>query len=264
MNLGISGKTALVTGGVNGIGGGITRGLLEEGCNVIATCRKEEDGNTFVSLLPLELASKLFIWVGDVSNESECLQLVEEMSLRGSAIEILVNNAGHTLNVIDPFCTLEDWRRVMRLNFEAPVQLASAFATDMISKQWGRIVNITSCAGLENSGPVTFSSAKAALTAYTRSMGRVLATLCEGVVMTAVYPGVISTKGGHWDHIAKTDPDRVSRYISERCPLGRFGEITEFVPAVLFFCSQHASFAHGSIIGIDGGQSKHYNSFNYM
>jgi 3-oxoacyl-[acyl-carrier protein] reductase len=94
-------------------------------------------------------------------------------------------------------------------------------------------------------------------------MGRVLAMEAPGVVMTALYPGVIVTPGGHWDNILRNNPEHAGRYISERCPLGRFGEIKELVPSVLFFCSQHASFAHGSIIGIDGGQSKHFAQYNY-
>ena len=114
----------------------------------------------------------------------------------------------------------------------------------------GRIVNITSCAGLENSGPVTFTTAKASLTAYTRSMGRCLAIDSPGVVMTAVYPGVIITPGGHWDEIIKNNPSHAEKYISERCPLGRFGEIDEFVPTVLF-CVRKFTLP-GSIIGVDG------------
>ena len=133
----------------------------------------------------------------------------------------------------------------------------------MSKMNWGRIVNITSCAGLENSGPITFTAAKAALTAYTRSMGRVLAIEDPNIVMTALYPGVINTKGGHWEKILKDNPEHAKKYLRERCPLGRFGNVEEFAPAVAFYCSELASIAHGSIVGFDGGQSKHFTQYNY-
>ena len=129
---------------------------------------------------------------------------------------------------------------------------------------WGRIVNITSCAGLENMGPVTYGVSKSALTAYTRTMGRILATEAKNVVMSAVFPGVVKTKGGHWDKILKTNPKRAIKYLKERMPLGRFGRPSEISPIVVFHCSELASFSHGAIVPVDAGQSRHYMYFNYL
>jgi len=134
----------------------------------------------------------------------------------------------------------------------------------MKESKWGRIVNITSCAGLENSGPVTFSSVKAVTSAYTRSMGRVLAIEEPGIVMTAIFPGVVITKGGHWEEVLKTNPKHAENYLKERCPVGRFGEIDEIGRVVAFYCSDLASFCHGAIIPVDAGQSKHYMAHNYL
>jgi len=187
-----------------------------------------------------------------------------ELRSAGLDVDILVNNAGHTLNVTDPYCPIEDWRNVLRLNFEVAIELSNLLIPGMKKRKWGRIVNITSCAGLENSGPVTFSVAKAALTAYTRSMGRVLAIEEPGVVMSAVFPGVVLTKGGHWEKVLATNPKHAETYLRERCPAGRFGETGEISPVVAFYCSEKASFSHGAIIPVDAGQSKHYMYFNYM
>lgn len=254
---------ALVTGGAQGIGSSITRNLLNEGAKVIATSRSQaaieeliaENGEHKDRLITIqsELAAKGAIHI-----------LVDKIKKLGLDVDILVNNAGHTMNVTDPYCSIEDWRNVFRLNFEVPLQLVNAIVPGMKSRKWGRIVNITSCAGLENSGPVTFSTVKAALTAYTRSMGRVLATEEPGVVMVAVFPGVVVTKGGHWEHVLATNPEHAKRYLQERCPLGRFGEIDEIGPIVAVYCSQLASFCHGAIVPVDAGQSKHFLSFNYM
>lgn len=263
MDLKIKGRTALVTGGVQGIGESITKNLLAEGVRVIATSRSQEAIDEF---LASEFPGKANFSARrtELTGEQDVDRLVASLAADGLAIDILVNNAGHTLNVTDPHCSIEDWRRVFALNFELPIRLVNTLTPGMRARSWGRIVNITSCAGLENSGPVTFSAAKAALTAYTRSMGRVLAMEAPNVVMTAVFPGVVVTKGGHWEHVLKTNPEHAQRYLSERCPLGRFGEIDEIGPVVAFYCSELASFCHGAIVPADAGQSKHYMSFNYM
>ena len=258
MNLGISGKRCLITGACSGIGAEITRSMLEEGATVLGTARSYP--NEFIDSLNSSEKSRFLFAQAELSTRDgvEKLILNEDFDF-----DIVINNAGHTCDITDPFCDADDWASVMQLNFLSPVAIATASVPHMKRRNWGRIVNITSCAGLENSGPVTFTSAKAALTAYTRSMGRVLAIESQGIVMTAVYPGVIVTQGGHWDTILKEDPDRAKKYLSDRCPAGRFGEISEFVPTVMFFASQHASFAHGSIVGIDGGQSRHFTQASF-
>lgn len=263
MDLRIKGKTALVTGGVQGIGESITRNLLAEGVRVIATSRSQAAIDDFLATDFPGIAN-FSARCTELTGEHDVERLVAGLYTDGYSIDILVNNAGHTLNVTDPHCSIDDWRRVFALNFELPIRLINALAPAMKDRQWGRIVNITSCAGLENSGPVTFSAVKASLTAYTRSMGRVLATESPNVVMTAVFPGVVVTKGGHWEHVLKTNPEHAQRYLQERCPLGRFGEIDEIGPVVAFYCSELASFCHGAIVPADAGQSKHYMSFNYM
>lgn len=260
MDLGIKGKHALVTGGCNGIGGQITKDLLKEGCIVTATTRSDSSGESFKTNLSNGLSDRFNYVIGEFSDQENLDIFLKQNSFE---YDILVNNAGHTLGVTDPYCSIDLWHHVFYLNFFSAVQISNACISYMKQQGWGRIVNISSCAGLENSGPVTYTSAKASLTAFSRTMGRILATESPGVVMTALYPGVIVTPGGHWDKVLDENPEHADKYIRERCPLGRFGRIEEFVPAVLFYCSQHASFAHGSIVGIDGGQSKHFLQNNF-
>ena len=150
------------------------------------------------------------------------------------------------------------------INFFNSVQICNLVIPGMKKRKWGRIVNITSCAGLENMGPVTYGVSKAALTAYTRTMGRILAIESKNVVMTAVFPGVVVTKGGHWEKVLKKNPARAKKYLKERAPLGRFGKPNEIAPVVAFYCSELASFSHGAIIPVDAGQSRHYMYFNYL
>jgi len=264
MNLNIENKVALVTGGVQGIGSSITRNLLDEGARVIATSRSQEAIDKFINELDKKYVENLTCIISQLTEPGEILALHDQIKHQNHSVDILVNNAGHTMNITDPFCSIEDWQKVWALNFNVVVELVNLLVPDMKQKKWGRIVNITSCAGLENSGPVTFSTVKAALTAYTRSMGRVLAIEEPGIVMSALFPGVVITKGGHWEEVLKNNPEHAEKYLAERCPVGRFGEIDEIGPIVALYCSELASFCHGAIIPVDAGQSKHFMYFNYM
>ena len=260
MDLGITNKSALVTGGCNGIGAQISIDLMKEGCNVTATTRSDRSAEIFINKLDDNLKAKFKYKIAELSSQKSTEDFLSNNQFE---YDILVNNAGHTLNLTDPNCSYEQWNAIFNLNFLSAVKLTDQCIPHMNSNQWGRIVNITSCAGFENSGPVTYTSSKAALTAYTRTRGRILAIESPGIVMTAVYPGVIKTKGGHWEKVLTENPSHAEKYLKERCPLGRFGETEEFTPTVIFFCSNHASFSHGSIIGIDGGQSRHFLHSNY-
>ncbi len=263
MELGIKKRVALVTGGTRGIGRYISLKLAEEGAQVVVTSRSSEQIEEFLATFHGKYSYD-FIGINNSLKPDDLQSLIHELNEKNLYIDILVNNAGDTLGITNPLCDLEDWQAVMDLNLSTPVELCRLLLPRMINQDWGRIVNITSCAGLENSGPVTFSTAKAAMTAYSRSMGRVLATMAQNVVMTAVFPGVVATKGGHWDEIIREDPVRANKYLSERCPLGRFGLEEEVADTVLFYCSERVSFSHGAIIPVDGGQSKHYMYQNYL
>lgn len=261
MDLGIKGKTALITGGANGIGKEITTSLAREGANVIFTSRSDK----FLKKMNSDLTKYNVYTKGinvDFLKKNQINSFIKKiLKLK---IDILVNNAGHTFNVTDPYCKIEDWRKIMTLNFETPVQITNSVIKHMKKKKWGRIVNITSCAGLENSGPVTYTVSKAALTAYSRTMGRILATESKNIVMSAVFPGVVVTKGGHWEKILKTNPSIAKKYLNERCPLKRFGKVEEISSVVTFYCSNLVSFSHGAIVPVDGGQSRHFLSHNYL
>ena len=105
-----------------------------------------------------------------------------------------MNNIGHTLEVKDPFSKVENWEKVMRLNFLTSVETVNYFISGMKKKNWGRIINITSVAGMEISGPSAFNASKAALTAYSKSVGRQLALEKRNIVMTALAPGIVLTE----------------------------------------------------------------------
>lgn len=263
MDLGIAGKNALITGGANGIGEAISYFLAQAGVNITVTSRSKEPIERLkqnLSKFDVTVDGYIVEFLQDKSLET----LFSHMEIEKYKCDILINNAGHNLEITDPYCDITEWRKIFALNFETAVRFCNFFIDHMKKNDWGRIINITSCAGVENMGPVTYGVTKAALTSYTRTMGRILATEANNVVMAAVFPGVVATKGGHWDKILKTDPKRAENYLKERCPLGRFGNVDEIASVVAFYCSKHASFSHGAIIPADAGQARSYLSFNYM
>ena len=261
MKLNLKEKTALITGGANGIGEEISLKLASEGVNILVTTRNKKN----IVKLKKKLSNfniKVDGVVLDFLKNNWLSKLKKFLNKKN--IDILVNNAGHNLNITNPYCKKTDWDRVFNINFFNSVQICNIVIPIMKKRKWGRIVNITSCAGLENMGPVTYGVSKAALTAYTRTMGRILAIESKNVVMTAIFPGVVVTKGGHWEKVLKKNPARAKKYLKERSPLGRFGKPNEIAPVVAFYCSELASFSHGAIIPVDAGQSRHYMYFNYL
>lgn len=262
MELGLTGKKVFITGGASGIGKAIVKEFLNEGSFVVFTSRKKEA----IEALQTDFdkyknnVHGICVDVSEYDSTEKVRKALSEINLSVDDFDVLVNNVGDTLGVTDPFCSLNDWRRIYRLNLEVHIEYVNLFTPAMIKRKWGRVVNITAGAALENSGPVPYCSFKAAYTAYTRSMARVLAE--TGVVMSAVLPGVVFTENGHWQQVMKTKPAHAEKYLQERTTLKRFGIPQEISPMVVLLASELASFCVGSIVPVEGGQARHYFAGN--
>lgn len=257
MELGITGKLALVTGGATGIGKAIALELAKEGAKVIITSRNESRVKATITALN-QISVGHDGYIVDIINEGAPSKLISDIVKKHGEIDIVVNNVGDTLGIIDPLCSLDDWSKLFRLIMGVAIEINNAVIPSMKLKRWGRIVNITAGAGMENSGPVPYSSLKAAFTAYSRSMGRVLALEETGIVMSAVLPGVVLTEEGHWSEVLKTRPEHAEKYLQDRTVLRRFGKPEEISPMVALLCSNLASFCIGSIVPVEGGQARHF------
>lgn len=256
MDFGLKGKRALVTGSGRGIGRGIAWCLAREGAIVAIVARTASD----VEKLVQELGGGDKGHVGlsmDLVAEGAPTKLINILKKWGfDPIDIIVHNLGGTLDIRNPFCSIEDWRRVYRINFEVAVELNTMLVPPMQKRKWGRVVHISSISSMENHGPVTYCAIKAALTAYTRSFGGVVAP--DGVVVSAVLPGAVFTEKGYWDITSKENPEHVRKFLTERQCIGRFGKPKEIGNFVTYLCSELASFNTGSIIPVDGGQGRGY------
>jgi 3-oxoacyl-[acyl-carrier protein] reductase len=263
LEISLLGKTALITGGARGLGKSFVESLSDSGSFVYFTSRNIE----LIRALEAELNSSVVKVRGihvDVTANGAKEFISNVLTNDNRNIDILINNVGDAIK-LDAFeSNMEKWQGVINLNFLTHVDLINYFLVHMKKNNWGRIINITSIAGLEVSGPPAFNVAKEALTSYTRSVGRLLAIENPGIVMTAVAPGIIATKEGHWEQMEKTDPKHVKNYMESRAALKRFGTESEISGIVTFLSSELASFFHGAIIQVDGGQSRSYMPHTYL
>ncbi len=248
MDLLISGKRALVTGAGRGLGRSIARCLSEEGVDVALVSRTGQDLDSFRA----EYGKNHMGFVYDLMSPDSPSKMFTAVCTQFGTPDIIIHNIGGTLGITDPMCSIGAWQKVYRFNLEIAIEINLLAIPNMKEKRWGKIIHISSIAALENQGTTPYCSIKAALTAYSRSLGKYLAP--EGINVTAVLPGAVFTEGGYWDNARKSRPEHVEKYLKERMSIGRFGEPDEIGKIVTFLCSDHASFIVGSAITVDGGQ----------
>lgn len=253
MRLGIKNRKAIVTGAGRGIGEAIAFSLSREGVRVAVISRTENDLKLLVKKMGGKKTGHMYV-VADLTSEDGVRKAIKKIQSELGDPDIVVNNLGSRLEITDPFCSITDWRKLWRINFEVAVELNNLVIPFMRKNHWGRIVNISSISALENQGTMPYCTLKAALTAYSRSMGRILSS--EGIIMTSVLPGAVHTVGGYWDKSLKERPDYVKQYVDERMAIKRLGRPEEIADMVTFLCSERASFCVGSAVVVDGGQGR--------
>jgi len=254
MDFGISGKRALVTGAGRGLGRSIALALAHEGARLLVTSRTKADLDSLTAELKKASSQPHAALALDITRQEGPGELIQWLESLQASPEIVVHNVGGNLDITDPFCTIEDWRRVMRINVEVAVELNRVLIPRMQKVRWGRVVHVSSISAWENQGPPSYCAAKAALTAYVRSMGRFVAK--DGVVLTSILPGAVLTKDGYWDIASKERPEHVEQYLKERMAIQRFGTPEEISGLATFLCSDLASFCIGSAFLADGGQGR--------
>lgn len=252
MDLNIKSKKALITGASGGLGKAIAQSLMLEGVQVCVVARNLPKMQEYLS----EQDNNHLALEYDLIKEGEPTQMVNEVLDKFGVPDIIIHNVGGTLDISDPYCSIEDWRKVYRFNLEIALEINQILLPKLQEKKWGRVIHISSIASLENQGPITYCSIKAALTAYTRSIGRIVSP--DGVSVSAVLPGAVFTEGGYWDYTSKKKPEHVEKYLNERMAIKRFGTLDEISKIVTFLSSDYAGFVVGSAFVVDGGQGKSF------
>lgn len=239
-------RTAFVTGASRGIGRAIAKKLAEEGYFVgINYLKEKEKAEALVEELR-GLDCKAMAVQADVSDASAITAAIRAVEREFSAIELLVNNAGIAQQDLFQYTDAALWRRLFAVNVDGAYNTIQAVLPDMIARQSGVIVNISSMWGLRGAScEVGYSATKAAVIGLTRSLAMELAP--SGIRVNCVAPGVIRT-----DMVEQLGQETMDA-LREQTPIGRLGTPEDIANAVAFLASGSASFITGQVLTADGG-----------
>ncbi|MDY0134424.1 MAG: 3-oxoacyl-[acyl-carrier-protein] reductase [Atribacterota bacterium] len=239
-------QVAMVTGGRRGIGFTIAQILGENGARVaINDVASQEEIEKAVEELK-EQGIEARGYIADVTKKEEIKTVVQDIINTWGQIDILVNNAGITRDALLVRMKDEDWKAVLEVGVQGVYYCTKEVLRYMMKKRYGRIINISSVVGvMGNAGQTNYSTAKAAILGFTKSLAREVASL--GITVNAVAPGFINTE------MTKKLPEEVREVWLQQVPLRRWGEPEEVAQVVAFLASRAAGYITGQTIHVNGG-----------
>ena len=239
-------KVALITGGTRGIGKEIAYTLAEENYDIIINYRTE---NEELMKLKKEIEQKrdrCLLLKGDVSNFEDCKKLVEEAINRMNHIDVLVNNAGITKDMLLMRMKPEDFNEVINVNLIGTFNMTKNVINYMMKERKGRIINVSSVVGISgNAGQTNYAASKAGIICFTKSLAKEVAS--RNILVNAIAPGFIQTD---MTNILK---ENVKDEIAKTIPLKRMGTAKDVANVVKFLVSEDSSYITGQVIQVDGG-----------
>jgi 3-oxoacyl-[acyl-carrier protein] reductase len=248
MQLLLSGKLAIVTGASRGIGKGIAIELAREGADVVVNYRDQKNKATEVARAVEALGRRSLAVRADVSNAGEVLAMRDAVLAEfKDGVDILVNNAGIHHHLKSWEISEEEWRRMMAVNVDGAFLCTKAFTPSMRSRNWGRVINISSSDAFTGTDhEAHYGTSKAALLGFTKALALELAPY--NITVNTIAPGWFDTdmtselKGEH------------RRKALEHVPLHRMGQPVEIGYVAAFLASDRASFITGQTIHVNGGE----------
>jgi len=247
-----AGRVALITGGSRGIGAATAERLAEDGA-AIAICDLDGAG---AAATAAQIASRHGVaahgFTTNVGVAAEVERLVEDIVARLGSLDILVNNAGITRDNLIHRMTEEDWDEVALVHLKGSFLCSRAAQREMVKRNWGRIINLSSGAALGNRGQTNYSTAKAGLQGMARTLAIELGRF--GITVNAVAPGYIDSDMTRAVAIRLgRDPEEFKAERAKAIPVGRVGVPRDVANVIAFLASEDASFVSGQVIYVAGG-----------
>lgn len=242
-------KTALITGASQGIGANIAIKLASEGYNIAINCRSQvevENGGTQTMEACIEKGVLAKCFIADVSSFEACAEMVKAVKTEFTTIDVLVNNAGITKDGLIARMSEDQFDIVTNVNYKSVFNMTRQVAPIMMKQRSGRIINMSSVAGVYgNAGQFNYSASKAGIIGMTLSASKELGP--RNITVNAIAPGFINTP------MTDSLSQEVKTQAEQSIALRRFGEVDDISATVAFLASSGASYITGQVIVIDGG-----------
>ena len=239
-------KVAMITGATRGIGKQIALTLANEGYNIVLNYRTENDE---LKQLKNEIENKKVKCLtvqGDVTNFEDCKQMIESAIKEFGKVDVLVNNAGITKDMLLARMKEEDFKQVIDVNLVGTFNMTKNVISYMMKARNGRIINISSVVGIAgNAGQTNYSASKAGIIGFTKSLAKEVAS--RNILVNAVAPGFIET------NMTEVLKQEVKDEIAKNIPLKRMGTPQDVANVVKFLASEDSSYSTGQVISVDGG-----------
>lgn len=246
MDLNLTGKNALVTGGTRGIGRAIVEALARSGANVAFTYRSSTDEaeslrqdieSLGVSALPMQ---------SDAGDFDAAESTVQEVVNTWGSLDVLVNNAGITRDGLLLRTREEDWDAVIGTNLKSVFNFCKAAYRPMMKQRSGKIVNMSSVVGVVgNPGQTNYAASKAGIIGFSKSLAKELGS--RGITVNVVAPGYVDTD------MTRSMPDAAKEAMLSDVPLGRPATPEDIAASVVFLASSAADYVTGHVLHVDGG-----------
>ncbi|HSI55521.1 MAG TPA: 3-oxoacyl-ACP reductase FabG [Ramlibacter sp.] len=244
MNTKFEGQVALVTGASRGIGAAIALELAQKGLKVIGTATTTDGAGRITQALAAHPGCKGAAL--DVNDAAAAEALIDAITKEHGGLQVLVNNAGITRDMLAMRLKDDDWDAVLDTNLKAVFRMSRAVMRTMMKQRYGRIVNITSVVGASgNPGQANYAAAKAGVAGMTRALARELGS--RGITVNCVAPGFIETD------MTAALPEEQQKALLGQIPLGHLGKPADIAHAVAFLASPQANYVTGQELHVNGG-----------
>jgi len=255
----MTGRVVFVTGGTRGIGAAISRSFAEQGAAVAAGYSHNREHAEELLRQFEEHGVSASLHQGNVGSAEDCRRTIGEVIDRHGRLDVLVNNAGITIDKTVMKLSDEDWYKVLAVNLSGAFFMSQAAMPHMLERGTGRIINISSIIGATgNIGQTNYAASKSGLFGLTKSLAREacfqlsragnLSDDSIGLTVNAVAPGFIATE------MLQAMPEKAQERVKSQIPVGRFGRPDDVARVVHFLASDYSSFITGAVYDVNGGQ----------